>query len=186
MRSIGLSRVVVALLAALAVPATAAAQTQSKRVYGHHRVHHRRHPRAHVASQHFLASQPTRVHSSTSVASAPRAAAAPVVVLGTTYYVSPSGSDSNSGTSPQSAWQTVGRVNRAHLNPGDGVLFEGGQTFSDDTLMPTTSGQAGSPIVFGSYGQGQATISQGVWFVDHDYLTFDNLKLGPQQGLQGG
>ncbi|MGH2870529.1 MAG: hypothetical protein ACRDNK_23540, partial [Solirubrobacteraceae bacterium] len=47
------------------------------------------------------------------------APAAPV--SGRTFYVSVSGSDSNSGTSPGQAWQTVGRVNRASLAPGDGV-----------------------------------------------------------------
>lgn len=107
-------------------------------------------------------------------------------ISGTVYYVSASGSDSNSGTSPDGAWRTVGRVNAARLRPGDGVLFEGGQTFSDSTLMPGTSGAAGAPIVFGSYGNGQATITHGVWFIDTDYLTFDNLALGPQSGLQGG
>jgi hypothetical protein len=77
-------------------------------------------------------------------------------------------------------------VNRAQLNPGDGVRFEGGRTFSDDTLMPDVSGTRGSPIVFGSYGGGQARITQGVWFIDQNYLTFDNLRLGPDSGLQGG
>ncbi len=100
--------------------------------------------------------------------------------------MSPSGSDSNSGLSPAQAWRTVAQANRANLHPGDGILFQGGQTFSDDTLMPSASGTANAPIVFGSYGNGQATITQGVWFIDHDYLTFDNLALGPQQGLQGG
>ena len=47
------------------------------------------------------------------------------------YFVSPSGSDRNPGTSPQRPWRTVARVNRAHLVPGDGVLFQGGQRFSD-------------------------------------------------------
>ncbi len=107
-------------------------------------------------------------------------------ISGTTYYVSPSGSDSSSGTSPADAWRTVDRVNRAPLNPGDGVLFEGGRRFSDDALMPHVSGTSAAPIVFGSYGSGQATITQGVWFVDQDHLVFDNLALGPESGLQGG
>ena len=97
-----------------------------------------------------------------------------------TYYVSASGSDSNAGTSPSSAWRTVNKVNGGHFAPGDSVLFEGGSTFSDSTLMPAQSGTAGSPIVFGSYGSGQATISntQGaVWFAGKSYLTFDNLDL---------
>jgi Right handed beta helix region len=65
-------------------------------------------------------------------------------------------------------------VDAAHLSPGDGVLFQGGQTFSDQVLMPSSSGAAGQPIVFGSYGPGQATITQGAWFVQHD-LAFENL-----------
>jgi putative cofactor-binding repeat protein len=99
--------------------------------------------------------------------------AAPAIA-GVTYYVSPSGSDLNSGTSPAQAWRTVGKVNSARLSPGDGVLFQGGQTFSDQVLMPSVSGATGKAIVFGSYGQGQATISQGAWFVEHD-LAFENL-----------
>jgi Right handed beta helix region len=105
------------------------------------------------------------------------------VITGVTYYVSPVGSDANSGTSPDQAWRTVGRVNAARLNPGDGVLFEGGQTFSDQVLMPASSGVVGRPIVFGSYGQGQATISQGAWFVQHD-LAFEDLAF--HTTFQGG
>jgi hypothetical protein len=71
----------------------------------------------------------------------------------------------------------VGRVNAAGLRPGDGVLFAGGQTFSDQVLMPSVSGTPGSPVVFGSYGQGMATISQGAWFVQHD-LAFVQLGFG--------
>jgi hypothetical protein len=41
----------------------------------------------------------------------------PATIAGTAYYVSPSGSDSNSGLAPDQAWRTVSRVNRADLNP---------------------------------------------------------------------
>jgi putative cofactor-binding repeat protein len=105
------------------------------------------------------------------------------MVTGATYYVSPSGSDANPGTSPGQAWRTVARVNSARLAPGDGVLFQGGETFSDAVLMPGSSGVAGRPIVFGSYGQGQATITQGVWFVKHD-LAFEDLAFDTT--FQGG
>ncbi|HEV3318131.1 MAG TPA: right-handed parallel beta-helix repeat-containing protein [Solirubrobacteraceae bacterium] len=111
---------------------------------------------------------------------------APVLTItGTTYYVSASGSDSNSGTSPGSAWRTVQHVNRASLRPGDGVLFEGGATFSDETLMPSVSGASGSPVIFGSYGQGNATLPQGVWFRGHNHLAFEHLTIGPEGGFQG-
>src|SRR5438309_4635903 len=97
-----------------------------------------------------------------------------------TYYVSASGNDANGGGSPSSAWKTVGRVNNATLAPGDTVLFEGGQTFADDTLMPSGSGAAGAPVTFSSYGATRATISNAngaVWFSGKSFLTFSNLVL---------
>jgi Right handed beta helix region len=106
-------------------------------------------------------------------------------ITGTTYYVSPSGSDSNSGTSPSSPWRTVKRVNAADLQPGDGVLFQGGATFDDDTLMPAGSGAAGSPIVFGSYGTGDAVLPLGVWFREESHFGFEHLAIGPEADLQG-
>jgi hypothetical protein len=77
-------------------------------------------------------------------------------------------------------------VNNANLRAGDGVLFQGGQRFTDDELMPAQSGTTSAHIVYGSYGSGQATITQGVWFVNLNSLTFDNLSLGPVNGFQGG
>ena len=102
---------------------------------------------------------------------------APPTITGTTYYVSPTGNDNNSGTSPSAAWKTVNRVNHASLAPGDGVLFQAGASFSDAVLMPPSSGTQSKPIVFGSYGTGQAVITQGAWFVQND-LAFENLGFG--------
>lgn len=99
---------------------------------------------------------------------------------GATYYVSPSGSDANPG-SAAAPWRTVDRVNRASLAPGDTVLFQGGATFGDATLVPPSSGTSGSPVTFGSYGSGQATINNSngaVWLPSglHD-VAFTNLSL---------
>ena len=110
----------------------------------------------------------------------------PVPITGTTYYVSPSGSDANAGTSTRKPWQTVKRVNRAKLAPGDGVLFLGGATFADDALMPGTSGAPGAPVVFGAYGSAPANLSRGVWFGDRSHLAFRALVLdGPGGVFQG-
>jgi parallel beta-helix repeat protein len=109
-----------------------------------------------------------------------------LTITGTTYYVSRNGSDSNSGTSPSSPWRTVKRVNAATLAPGDGVLFEGGATFSEEALMPRSSGASGSPIVFGSYGTGDASLPLGVWFKEHDGLAFEHLTFsGESSSIQG-
>lgn len=103
------------------------------------------------------------------------------------YYVAPHGSDRSAGTSPSRAWRTVTRVDKAHLRAGDEVLFQGGASFSDNTLMPgwglNGSGRPGRPIVFGSYGGGQARIDQGIWFRHGHDLVFQDLRIGPAQGL---
>ncbi|MBD2724666.1 right-handed parallel beta-helix repeat-containing protein [Hymenobacter armeniacus] len=89
----------------------------------------------------------------------------------TTYYVSSSGYDSNVGTSAAQAWRTPARVNAATLQPGDRVLFEGGQTFSGSLRMRSNQGTAAQPIVFRSYGTaGPAVIASGaeVGFYAHN------------------
>lgn len=134
-----------------------------------------------------FASSPASPSSSPSLTPSPTptTTTSPVPVTGTTYYVSPRGSDSNTGTSPSAAWRTVARANKAAVNPGDGVLFEGGQVFTDAALMPSRSGSSGKPIVYGSYGTGQAQLPQGVWFVSVNWLTFQNLAInGSGQGIQ--
>jgi hypothetical protein len=97
-----------------------------------------------------------------------------------TFYVSAAGSDRAGGRTPDHAWRTIARVNRARLQPGDTVLFEAGATFSDTTLTPPASGAAGAPIVFASYGPGKATLANAhgaVWFSGLSYVTFRSLVL---------
>jgi hypothetical protein len=110
--------------------------------------------------------------------------AAPAVSA--TYYVSVNGSDTASGTTGASAWRTVNRVNRASLVPGDSVLFQGGQTFSDETLMPSASGTSSAPILYSTYGTGQANLNRGVWMSSTHDLVFDNIAvIGSDQTVQG-
>jgi len=78
---------------------------------------------------------------------------------GVTYYISPAGSDSAAGTSPTTAWRTLGRANSANLRPGDRVLLQGGAHFSGPlALGPNDAGNPGRPVRIGSYGMGKATI----------------------------
>jgi hypothetical protein len=82
--------------------------------------------------------------------------------LPTTYYLSPSGSDRNTGTSSTAPWQTITKLNSVTLLTGDKVLFQGGQTFSGKvTLIDEDHGTAAEPITFSSYGTGRATINGG-------------------------
>jgi hypothetical protein len=77
-----------------------------------------------------------------------------------TYYVSPAGNDSNSGVSPNTPWQTIGKVNGATYNSGDSVLFQGGQTFTGN-LQFTVRATSIEPFTIGSYGTGHAVVSAG-------------------------
>ena len=78
----------------------------------------------------------------------------------TTYYVSTSGSDANSGTSPAGAWRSVGRVSAHEFAPGDRILFEGGQIFSGNLYFDAAdAGTPAVPVEVSSFGTGRATIS---------------------------
>lgn len=80
--------------------------------------------------------------------------------VGTTYYVDTAGSDSNPGTSPGLAWQTIAHVNAQNFHPGDKVLFTGGESFSG-ALTYSGGGTCANPVTFGVNGAGTATISSG-------------------------
>ncbi|MDO4585227.1 MAG: hypothetical protein Q4D62_14125 [Planctomycetia bacterium] len=69
------------------------------------------------------------------------------------YYVdAQNGRDTFSGTSPQEAWQSVARVNRAKLEPGDTVRFRSGQMWRES--IRCQSGAENEPITYTSYGEG--------------------------------
>jgi len=110
------------------------------------------------------------------VASAAVALVAASPSLATTYYVSPLGNDSATGTSSTSPWQSVSRVNSTSLKPGDSVLFGGGSSFVGQ-LQPPSSGVGNAPITFASYGGGQANVTGGIFLRSRSWLVFDGLRV---------
>ncbi len=81
---------------------------------------------------------------------------------GTTYYISPSGNDNNSGTSSSSPWQTIGKVNGVNFAPGDTILFQGGQVFNGNLQFNSSDGgNSTTRVTVDSYGGGRATINGG-------------------------
>jgi hypothetical protein len=77
-----------------------------------------------------------------------------------TYYLDPLGSDDADGLSPNSAWRSLERANRAVFAPGTSVLLRGGAQFTGTLhLDADDAGTALSPVVIGSYGEGRATIT---------------------------
>jgi polysaccharidase protein len=83
------------------------------------------------------------------------------------YYIdSINGSNSNSGTSADSALQSLDMVAGLKLKAGDSVLLARGSVFTD-TLVISKSGDVGNPITIGAYGEG------------------DNPKLSGSMGIHG-
>jgi hypothetical protein len=72
-----------------------------------------------------------------------------------TYYISPSGNDSNNGTSTTTPWKTIGKVNTmwGSIKAGDQILFQKDQIFRG-SLSVSKSGTSSAPITIGSYGTG--------------------------------
>lgn len=106
-----------------------------------------------------------------------------------TYYVSPTGDDGKDGLSPETAWQTINKVNSTTLLPGETVLFEGGKEFTG-ALVKIIAATDRQPVIFGSYGGGRATIvgnaTQGVRFTNSTGVVFKDLIVkGINQGVSG-
>lgn len=77
----------------------------------------------------------------------------------TTYYVSSSqGNDSNSGTSENSPWKTITKVNSSNFNPGDNILFKRGDKWAGSELVIKNSGNSENRIIFSAYGNGKKPI----------------------------
>lgn len=71
----------------------------------------------------------------------------------TTYYVSSTGDDGNSGTSEETAWKTLAKVNSSTFSPGDIIAFKRGDTWREQLTIPS-NGRSANPISFNSYGSG--------------------------------
>jgi hypothetical protein len=85
------------------------------------------------------------------------------VSTGAIYYVSNSGSDSNSGTSQSSPWKTIAKVQSSlsNLKAGDSVLFQRGGIWYEELDINNVNGTSGSPITFGNYGSGNLPVIDG-------------------------
>ena len=71
-----------------------------------------------------------------------------------TYYVDQTGGlDANTGLATDNAWKTIAKVNGETFSAGDSILFKKGETWREQLTVPS-SGSAGNPITFSSYGMG--------------------------------
>lgn len=99
----------------------------------------------------------------------------PVTSAGTVYYISPTGSDRNAGTSCSSPWpmDKAGAVRQ----PGDTVAFQGGATFTEPLSLQGERGTSTKPINYTSYGTGPATLAGGVWLQSVSYIDLTGLTV---------
>jgi hypothetical protein len=82
---------------------------------------------------------------------------------GTCYYVSPSGNDSNAGTSSSAPWKTIAQVQsfQSSLQPGESVLFERGGVWYEQLDITKMNGSSSAPITIGNYGTGNLPVIDG-------------------------
>jgi hypothetical protein len=79
-----------------------------------------------------------------------------------TYYISPTGNNANSGTSPAQAWQSISRLMQSiySLQPGDAIRFERGGVYRGEFIIPS-SGTSAQKITVGAYGTGELPVISG-------------------------
>jgi len=90
---------------------------------------------------------------------------------GTVYYVDNSStgcsgapcSNSNTGTTPNTAWRTISHVQNmlSSLHPDDGVLFKRGDVWNEELDLNNVHGSPGHQITFGNYGSGPLPVIDG-------------------------
>ncbi|MBX3438035.1 MAG: right-handed parallel beta-helix repeat-containing protein [Planctomycetaceae bacterium] len=75
-----------------------------------------------------------------------------------TYYIDASqGADDNAGTSPETPWKTLARVNAERLRGGDTVLFKRGEHWPDHLIIAAAPrSQSKQAVSIGVYGDGDA------------------------------
>lgn len=83
-----------------------------------------------------------------------------VPAFSTDYFVSNNGNDSNSGTSPEQAWETLDKVNQFQFSAGDNIYFQRGDSWRG-TLLITSSGTDGNPITYSAYAEGEDPVIYG-------------------------
>ena len=95
------------------------------------------------------------------------------------YYVSPTGKDSNTGTSPDQAWLTLARANAA-AQPGDTIVIGAGE-FNADTISSKRNGTAEKPIVWQGISARETIIRTTSWLpyafkISHDHIHFKTMR----------
>lgn len=78
------------------------------------------------------------------------------------YFVSPSGSDNNTGLSPRDPFKSLEKINSLTLKGGDAVLLEGGKEHVGNIVLDKNDGNNPNTfLTISSYGTGKAILKAG-------------------------
>ncbi len=109
---------------------------------------------------------------------------APASATGTTYFLSADGNDDNDGTSAESPWESLLKLNGTVLAAGDSVSFRRGDTWTGSVVV-NQSGTADAAITLNGYGTGSApTVTGGesggqganCVTINGNFITVDGLR----------
>ncbi|MBM2818296.1 MAG: Beta helix protein, partial [Parcubacteria group bacterium] len=82
---------------------------------------------------------------------------------GKTYYIDPSGNDSNDGLSQSTPWKTISKINSKTFSPGDNILFKKGGVWKEGiTMYLGSSGTVSNPIIISAYGAGSKPVISSI------------------------
>jgi len=99
------------------------------------------------------------------------------------YISSSTGDDNNDGLTPETAFQTMGKLNSLDLLPGNSLLFKSGDTFTGKLVIQNEGGNSQHPITISNYGEGELPVLDGDGFlstihiINSGYLHFSNLEI---------
>ena len=105
------------------------------------------------------------------------------------YYLSNDGDDSDAGTSPDTAWETIGHLNQAMtdgtIKQGNDVYFRRGDTFSGEVDI-RLGGTSSDRMIIGAYGSGDRPVIENsgsasngncmiLWWDESNHVTIRDL-----------
>lgn len=99
------------------------------------------------------------------------------------YISSSTGNDSHDGLTPETAIQSLSKLNAMDLVPGDSLLFKSGDTFTGELAIVNKSGSPDKPILISNFGKGNLPVLDGdgylsaIHVVNSGYLHFSNIEI---------
>lgn len=104
---------------------------------------------------------------------------------------STTGNDTNDGTSPETAWRSLDRLNMETFEPGDAICFSANGSWSGQ-FSPQGSGTSEAPISVYQYGEGSRPLIaagpgdlQALLLFNVEYWEINDLELTNDQGGPG-